>query len=101
MSFVGDSPFINAILPSTRHAFDIRSTIIYLLPACLSYVAVAILVLFPGTRSLRIALWPLIAILAFRAAVYVDLSNGDPQSTYLNANFAVSHVLFLKVTAFQ
>jgi len=77
-------------LPSTRQPFDIRSTVTYLLPACLSYIMVAILVMLPGTRTLRIALWPLIALLAFRAAVYVDLSNGDPQRTHLNVDFAVS-----------
>ena len=93
MSFIADPPFINTILPSTRYPFDIRSAITYLLPACLSYVTVAILVMLPGTRLLRIALWPLIALLAFRAAACVDFSNSDPQSTYHNTKFAVSHVL--------
>lgn len=101
MTFIADSPLINAILPSTRHPFNIPSTITYLLPACLSYVAVAILVMLPGTRPLRIALWPLIALLVFRAAAYIDFSNGDPRSTYLNANFAVSYILFLKATPSQ
>ena len=94
MSFGADRPFLNDILhvSSMRQPFDVRSTITYLLPACLSYIVVAILVTLPGTRTLRIALWPLIAILAFRAAAYVDFSNGNPQSAYLNANFAVSHM---------
>ncbi|KAL4068169.1 hypothetical protein J3A83DRAFT_4097323 [Scleroderma citrinum] len=86
MSFGADLPFLDNILhvPSTKHPFDARSTIIYLLPACLSYFVTAILVILPGTRTLRIALWPLILLLAFRATVCVDLSNGDPQRTYLN-----------------
>ena len=94
MSIGVDHPFLSDILPSSmRQPLDVRSAIIYLLPACLSYIVVAILVTLPGTRTLRIALWPLIAILVFRAAAYVDFSNGNPRSAYLNANFAVSHIL--------
>ena len=91
-----DLPFLSAILhvPLTRQPFDIHSVIIYLLPACLSYIVVAILVVLPGTRTLRVALWPLIAILAFRGAVSVDLSNGDPHKTYRNVDFGVSHYQF-------
>lgn len=86
MSFGASYPLLNNVLhiPSTRQPLDIRSTITYLLPPCLSYIVVAILVILPGTRTLRIAVWPLIAILAFRAAVYVDLSNGDPKNTFRN-----------------
>ena len=101
MSVGADLTFLKDILPvpSTRLPFDVRSTITYLLPAWLSYIVVAILVMLPGTRTLRIALWPLIALLAFRAAVYVDLSNGDPQRTHLNVDFTVgSHIITKAIT---
>lgn len=95
MSFGASYPLLNNVLhiPSTRQPLDIRSTITYLLPPCLSYIVVAILVILPGTRTLRIAVWPLIAILAFRAAVYVDLSNGDPKNTFRNVQLEVSPIL--------
>ncbi|KAI5980735.1 hypothetical protein EDD15DRAFT_2392726 [Pisolithus albus] len=41
----------------------------YVLPPCLSYYVVALLVMLPGTRMLRILLWPLIALSAVRAAL--------------------------------
>ena len=91
-----DLPFLSAIfhIPLTRQPFDIHSAIVYLLPACLSYIVIATLVVLPGTRTLRVALWPLITILAFRGAVSVDLSNGDPQKSYRNVDFGVSHYQF-------
>ena len=93
---VGDNwSFLNDTfhLSSTKQAFDVRSTITYLLPAFLSYIAFAILAIRPGTRTLRIALWPLVALLAFRAATCVDLSNGNPKNAWFNVDFAVSLVI--------
>lgn len=49
----------------------------------------ATLVLLPAPRILRAALWPVIAISAFRAVVFVDFANGSPEYVYLNANFTV------------
>ncbi|KAL4064185.1 hypothetical protein V8B97DRAFT_1876111 [Scleroderma yunnanense] len=91
MSAGANLSFVDNIVhfPLTKVPFDVYSTITYVLPASLSYIVVATLVMLPGTRTLRIALWPLIALLAFRAAVCVDFSNGDPQSTYLNVDFAL------------
>ncbi|KAI5997687.1 membrane bound O-acyl transferase family-domain-containing protein [Pisolithus orientalis] len=74
---------------SERLPFDGYTLLAYTLPPCLAYLVVALLVILPGTRMLRIALWPLIALLAFRAAVYVDFTGGNPQRTVLNLDFAL------------
>ncbi|KAI6130072.1 membrane bound O-acyl transferase family-domain-containing protein [Pisolithus croceorrhizus] len=74
---------------SERLSFDTYTFLAYILPPCLAYHVVALLVILPGTRILRIALWPLIALLAFRAAVYVDFTGGNPQRTFLNLIFAL------------
>lgn len=74
---------------SERLPFDTYTFFAYVLPPCLSYHVVALLVIFPGTRILRIALWPLIALLAFRAAVSVDFTGGNPVLIYLNIDFAL------------
>ncbi|KAI6139049.1 hypothetical protein BKA82DRAFT_4229409 [Pisolithus tinctorius] len=74
---------------SERLPFDTYTFFAYILPPCLAYHVVALLVILPGTRMLRIALWPLIALLAFRAAMYVDLTGGNPQRTFLNVDFAL------------
>ncbi|KAI6009032.1 membrane bound O-acyl transferase family-domain-containing protein [Pisolithus marmoratus] len=74
---------------SERLLLNTYTLFAYVLPPCFSYYAVALLVILPGTRVLRIALWPLIALLAFRAAVSVDFTGGDPILVYLNINFAL------------
>ena len=79
--------FLNLAL--AKQPFDVLSTITHLVPAFSSYIAFAILTMLPGTRTLRIGLWPLIALLAYRAAACVDLSNGNPKNSWLNVDFAV------------
>ncbi|KAI6046704.1 membrane bound O-acyl transferase family-domain-containing protein [Pisolithus marmoratus] len=64
--------------------FDLSTLFTHVLPACVSYYVFAVLVILPGTRTLRISLWPLIVLLAYRAAVLVDFSCNNPQRTYLN-----------------
>ncbi|KAI6046699.1 hypothetical protein EDC04DRAFT_3102774 [Pisolithus marmoratus] len=78
-------PHTSATLP-----FDIYTFFVYVLPACLSFYIVAVLVILPGTRALRIALWPFVVLLAYRAAIFVDFSRKNPQQTYLNVNFALA-----------
>ncbi|KAI6123906.1 membrane bound O-acyl transferase family-domain-containing protein [Pisolithus croceorrhizus] len=68
---------------SERLPFNTSTFLAYTLPTCLSYYVAAILVTLPGTRVYRMALWPLVALLAFRASVYIDFTGGDPQQTYL------------------
>ncbi|KAI6151250.1 hypothetical protein BKA82DRAFT_4125575 [Pisolithus tinctorius] len=69
---------------SARVPFDIYTFFAYVLPPCLFYQIVAVLVILPGTRMLRIALWPLIVFLALRVVMFVDFSCGNPQWSYLN-----------------
>lgn len=80
-------PPTSATLP-----FDIYTLLTYVLPAFLSYYIVAVLAILPGTRMLRLAIWPLTVFLAFRAAVSVDFSGKNPQRTYIN--FGFSFVMF-------
>ncbi|KAI6164112.1 hypothetical protein EDD17DRAFT_1725094 [Pisolithus thermaeus] len=68
--------------------FDIYTFLAYILPAFLSYYIVAVLVILPETRMLRVALWPVTVFLAFRAAVTVDFSCKNPERTYINFGFA-------------
>ncbi|KAI6040569.1 hypothetical protein EDC04DRAFT_2602355 [Pisolithus marmoratus] len=77
-------PPVEERLPFNKYSF-----LAYILPAYLSYHVMALLVILPRTRLLRIALWPLITLLAFRAAVYIDFSGGDPKRTFVNVNFAL------------
>lgn len=83
MDFLG-VPSTSAALP-----FDTYTLFVHVLPAFLSFYVVAVLVTLPGTRTLRIALLPLIVFLAFHAAIFVDFSCGNPQRAYLNAGFGV------------
>ncbi|KAI6138545.1 hypothetical protein BKA82DRAFT_4235258, partial [Pisolithus tinctorius] len=69
---------------SARVPLDIYTVFAYVLPLCLFYQLVAVLVILPGTRMLRIALWPLIVFLALRVAMFVDFSRGNPQWSCLN-----------------
>jgi hypothetical protein len=41
-------------------------------------------VLLPRTQPVRIVLWPITAILAFRAATSLDLCMGQPKLNFLN-----------------
>ncbi|KAI6009034.1 membrane bound O-acyl transferase family-domain-containing protein [Pisolithus marmoratus] len=95
-SFVENLPtdFLRVPPVSERLPLDASTLLAYILPACLSYYAAALLVILPGTRMLRIALWPLVALLAFRASVYVDFSGGDPTQAFLNLDIALAMFCF-------
>ncbi|KAG2340937.1 hypothetical protein BDR05DRAFT_966180 [Suillus weaverae] len=54
------------------------------LPPVACYLATAFLVLLPRTQLSRIALWPITAILAFRAATSLDMCMGQPKLDFLN-----------------
>ncbi|KAG6330097.1 hypothetical protein ID866_8993 [Astraeus odoratus] len=75
--------------PETRVPFNTSNVFEHVLPASFSYIVVAVLVILPGTRLLRIAVWPLIALLAFHASTYVDFSNGNTQLSHLNVDFGL------------
>ncbi|KAI6125246.1 hypothetical protein EV401DRAFT_2154380 [Pisolithus croceorrhizus] len=76
-----------SLAPATLQ-FDIYTLLAYVLPAFLSYYIAAVLVVLPGMRMLRVALWPVTVFLAFRAAVTVDFSRKNPERTYINFGFA-------------
>ncbi|KAG1795385.1 uncharacterized protein HD556DRAFT_1307545 [Suillus plorans] len=46
----------------------------------------------PTTRSVRIALWPITAILAFRAATSLDMSMGQPKLAFSNMQLQASMI---------
>ncbi|KAI6151258.1 hypothetical protein BKA82DRAFT_1005759, partial [Pisolithus tinctorius] len=69
---------------------NIYTLVAYVLPACLSYYVVAVLVILPGTRTPRVALWPIIVFLAFRVVMFIDFSCGNPQRSYLNFGFTIA-----------
>ncbi|KAI6138130.1 hypothetical protein BKA82DRAFT_4250756 [Pisolithus tinctorius] len=71
---------------SERRPFDTSTFFAYIVPT---------LVILPGTRVLRIALWPLVALLAFRATMGIDLTGGDPQKTFFNVDFALIMFCFV------
>ncbi|KAF8836145.1 hypothetical protein BDN67DRAFT_974581 [Paxillus ammoniavirescens] len=77
-------------IPPTRVSIDSTNFALYVLPPVLSYFAVAILAVTPQTHSLRVALWPLIALLALRAAMSLDLSFDIPQRKFLNIDLVLS-----------
>lgn len=58
------------------------------LPPVVCYFATAFLVLLPRTQPVRIVLWPITAILAFRAATSLDV--GQPKPDLLNVVLQVS-----------
>ncbi|KAF8838327.1 hypothetical protein BDN67DRAFT_982589 [Paxillus ammoniavirescens] len=65
--------------PPIRAPIDLMDFASYVVPPVLSYFAVAVLAVTPKTHSLRVALWPLVALLALRAAMSLDLSFDVPQ----------------------
>ncbi|KAF9235021.1 hypothetical protein BU15DRAFT_51917 [Melanogaster broomeanus] len=62
----------------TLASINLASFVLYVLPAVLSYLGVAVLAIKPRTQFLRIALWPLVALLALRAVLSFDFSLGNP-----------------------
>ncbi|KIK92100.1 hypothetical protein PAXRUDRAFT_830285 [Paxillus rubicundulus Ve08.2h10] len=91
MSFAALSFQLSDVLriPPTRAPIDPTKFVSYVLPPVLSYFAVAILAVTPQTHSLRVALWPLVALLALRAATSVDMSFDVPQRKFLNIDLVL------------
>ncbi|KAF8546165.1 hypothetical protein OG21DRAFT_1451187 [Imleria badia] len=69
------SPMWAAIgVPPTKAPINVTTILSYILPPVLLYLIMAVLVITPQTRALRVALWPVIALLALRAAFSVDMA---------------------------
>jgi len=77
-------------VPSTKFPIDSATFVSYVLPPLVCYIVVALLAITPQTRTLRVALWPLVALLALRAALSVDMSLGEPAQKFLNIDLVVS-----------
>lgn len=84
-------PFWNALgVPSTKLPLDVSTSVSYVLPPSVLSAVIGLLAMMPRTRAARVALWPIVALLALRAAVGVDMSLGKPGLRIMNAYFAVS-----------
>ena len=71
-------------VPTTKVPIDIATFISYVLPPALLYFVMAVLAITPHTRTLRMALWPIIAWLALRATFSVDLVRSTSDRKFYN-----------------
>ncbi|KAH7926245.1 hypothetical protein BV22DRAFT_1009446 [Leucogyrophana mollusca] len=71
-------------LAPTRSPLTAHSFVSDILPPIACYFATAVLVLIPRTRWIRLALWPITLLLAFRAALSTDFSMNDPRQAFWN-----------------
>ena len=83
---------------STKSALNVATFVSYVLPPLLCYSVMAVMAITPQTRTLRMALWPVIALLALRATYsvaivsnksglnsHIDLTVGSSLRRSLNA----------------
>ncbi|KAF9242041.1 hypothetical protein BU15DRAFT_60550 [Melanogaster broomeanus] len=80
-------------VPSTPVSMNLPNFLSYLLPPVLSYLGVAVLVVTQRTQLLRLALWPLVALLALRATLSFDFSLGNPEGVGPNVFLVISMFL--------
>lgn len=78
-------------VPSAKIPIDSTTFVSHVLPPLVCYFVAAFLAVAPQTRIARIALWPLVAFLALRAALSVDMSLGKTKLKFNNV-FVVSTV---------
>ncbi|KAF7790625.1 hypothetical protein EIP86_001581 [Pleurotus ostreatoroseus] len=73
-------------MPSPEERYPMSSKVFawYALPAYLSYYAMAVLVLLPGTRLYRMVFLPLALYALFRSVAHVDASCGVPEYNHWN-----------------
>ncbi|KAG1859128.1 hypothetical protein C8R48DRAFT_714675 [Suillus tomentosus] len=77
-------------LPTTKVLLTTETFAFRVLPPLACSFAIAYLVLLPRTQPVRIALWPITAMLAFRAATSLDMSMGQPDLTFLKMQLQIS-----------
>lgn len=77
-------------VPSTRIPIDRTTFVTYALPLLVCYFLAAVLAVTSQTRTPRLAFWPLVALLALRAALSLDLSLGKTELKFNNTNFTAS-----------
>ncbi|KAI9574142.1 hypothetical protein HD554DRAFT_2010885 [Boletus coccyginus] len=61
-------------VPTNKAPINITTLVSYVLPPVLFYFVTAVLAVTPHTRALRVALWPVVALLALRASFSVDMA---------------------------
>ena len=83
-------------VPETRTVLDATAFTTFILPLLICYLAMAVLVIVPQTRTVRVALWPVFVLLALRSAVSVSISNGKPELKLLDGYFSVGILLECK-----
>ena len=76
-------------VPPAKVPLDATTFVSYVIPPVICYFVVAVLAVTPQTRAVRVASWPVVALLAFRAAVSVDMSQGNPGRKFLNIDLVV------------
>ncbi|KAG2145163.1 hypothetical protein DEU56DRAFT_883619 [Suillus clintonianus] len=77
-------------LPTARIPLTTENFVSDVLPPVICYFATAFLVQQPQTQPVRIALWPITAILAFRAATSLDMCMGQPKLQFWNIDLQLS-----------
>ncbi|KAF9242036.1 membrane bound O-acyl transferase family-domain-containing protein [Melanogaster broomeanus] len=76
-------------VPPTPVSMNLANFLSHLLPPVLSYFGAAVLVVMPRTKCLRVVLWPLVALLASRAALSFDFSIANPEGQSRNMHLMI------------
>lgn len=76
-------------VPSTKVPIGATMFVSYVIPPVVCYIIAAVLAVMPQTRVVRAALCPVVALLAMRAALSVDLSLGNPEQKSFDVGFVV------------
>lgn len=76
--------------PPARLPLNLTTWVSFVLPPLVLGFIMGFLAIMPKTRASRVALWPIVAFLALRATIAVDMSFGSPGLKFVNAYFAVS-----------
>ncbi|KAF8554429.1 hypothetical protein OG21DRAFT_1412637 [Imleria badia] len=74
-------------VPSTKIPADGTTFASYVLPPVVCYFILAVLAVTPQTHAIRVALWPLIALLALRAVLSVNISHDKPDTIFISLMF--------------
>ncbi|KAG9318900.1 hypothetical protein JVU11DRAFT_1010 [Chiua virens] len=82
-------------VPPTKLPLGVTTLVSYILPPVICYFMVAVLAVTPQTHAIRIALWPVVVLLAFRAVVSVDMWLGEPKHQSLNTDLLLIMLNFV------
>lgn len=84
MFFVASQMWAAIGVPTTKAPISVTTFLLYILPPVLLYFVMAVLAITPRTRTLRVVLWPVIALLGFRAAFSVSLALSNFEQKFHN-----------------